>query len=125
MKATFWTMLALAMLTTGASAHKNDGCVSTLTMDDVGAAIGKDVRIQPVFANGQQKGWRIFGASSSTQLNAQGIRDHSLMTHVCGVPANDVFARKGDICCSVETSREFEVTFEVRDEIRKRLITRP
>jgi hypothetical protein len=47
------------------------------------------------------------------------------MTHVCSIPASEVFVTKGDICCPVDTSREFEVTFAMRGEIKKYLIARP
>ena len=46
------------------------------------------------------------------------------MTHVCGIPAFEIFVKGGEICCSVDTSREVEVTIKSPDFDGKIRITR-
>jgi hypothetical protein len=58
------------------------------------------------------RGWRIYNTRSSDQLTTQGIDEGALMTHVCGVPAAEIFNKGGEVCCSVDTSREVEVTIK-------------
>lgn len=124
MKRMLWVSMGL-ILAAAASANKDGACKSLLTVNDVHAAIGKGTRLQPVFAGGKQKGWRVYGVASSAQFASHGIAESSLMTHVCGIPASTVFETKGDICCPVDTSREFEVTFQIAGETKKYLIARP
>jgi hypothetical protein len=113
--------ILLAMLATGASAHD---CMSNLNMADVPAAMGTSVKAQPVFSSDRLKGWRLYGTSDSPLLTAQGITEGALMTHVCGVQANEIRAHGYRVCCNADSSREFEVTFRIADEDRKVLITR-
>ena len=102
-------MLCLIMLAMAVCAVGSDKCRSTLTDADVAYALGPKVRIQPAFSNGEMKGWRVYGTQDSKQLAEHAISEGSLLTHVCGIPANEVFKNKGIACCEVETSREFQV----------------
>jgi uncharacterized protein (DUF433 family) len=105
----------LAMFAAGASADESGECRSTLTITDVAHAMGAGVAAQPVFAGDRVKDWRIYGMRKSTQLTAQEINDGALMTHVCGMPANEIYTRGGEICCKVDTSSEIEATFKTAD----------
>jgi len=125
MNTTIRSMIVLmAMFGVGASAQE-PSCVSTLSNADLVAAIGKGIAIQPVFARASVKGFRLYNIHHSAQLTAQGISTGSLMTHVCGVPANEIYAKGGNICCNVDASRQFEVTFQLADGERKLTIYRP
>jgi hypothetical protein len=108
-----------------ADAAKPGQCKALLSIAEVATAMGRDVRIQPVFANGGLKGWRLYQSGASKHLVALGISPGSLMTHLCGVPAREIFANQGDACCPVDVSREFEVTIEVGGAGTKVLIKRP
>jgi hypothetical protein len=102
-----------------AAARKSAGCTSTLPLVDVTAAMGEDVRPQPVFTGGELKGWRLYGTWNSAQLRAHGIREGSLMTRVCAVPAREIFVNDANACCEVDTSKKFDVTFQrANDEIQ-------
>jgi len=121
----FRSLIALvAMFAVGASAQE-PSCASSLSIGDVIAAMGTDVLGQPVFADGGLRGWRIYKTSNSGQLTALGIGEGSLMTHVCGVPAREIFAKGGSICCHADTSREVEVTFRIAGQEGKISIRRP
>ena len=118
------TMVLIATFGVGASAVEPSGCQSSLSVGDVAAAMGAKVRAQPVFSDGGLKGWRIYETRASAQLTAQKIIEGSLMTHVCGIPAREIFAKGGDICCTVDASREIEVTFESSGHEGKLLVRR-
>ncbi len=98
------------------AARKSQGCVSTLPLSEVNAAMGQEVRQQPVFASGELKGWRLYGTWNSEQLRARGIREGSLMTHVCAVPAREIFVNDSNACCAIDTSKKFDVTFQRANE---------
>lgn len=117
-------MLLVALFGVGASADE-PRCVSGLSNADLVAAIGAGVAFQPVFAGGSVKGFRLYNIHHSAQLTAYGISTGALMTQVCGVPAREIFANGGNICCNVDASREFEATFQLADGERKFLIKRP
>jgi hypothetical protein len=70
------------------------------------------------------KGWRIYNTDKSAQLTARGITSGTLMTQVCGIPANDIFAKGGNACCEVDASREVEVTLRISDNETKILVKR-
>ena len=121
----FAALLSLAALTTVASADDSNACESNLTVADLPAAMGGDLRIQPVHSPTGFRGWRVYGTDTSTQLTAHGIGQGSLITQVCGVAAREIESGGGRICCSVDASREFEVRFQVADQERTVLIIRP
>ena len=118
------TLMILALSVTAASANVPSQCQSILSIADISAAMGAEVRIQPVFANGGLKGWRLYNTSTSDQLTKHGVSQGALMTHVCGIPAAEIFVKGVDICCSVDTSREVEVTIKFPDYDGKIRITR-
>jgi hypothetical protein len=114
-------MLLLSLATVAVAADK---CPSTLAMKDVAGAMGSEVRIQPVFTDGQLKGWRVFGISTSAQLVAKSIDPNAMLTHVCGVAAPEILVKDGDICCGGDASKQFEVTFRSADKQTRVLIKR-
>jgi hypothetical protein len=115
------TVLMSSLVTAVLAADK---CPSTLAMKDVASAMGADVRIQPVFTEGQLRGWRVFGISTSAQLVAKSIDPNAMLTQVCGVAAPVILAKDGDICCSGDASKQFEVTFKSAEKVTKVLIRR-
>jgi len=117
-------MMVLVWLTAGACAHKPPNCPN-LNSRDVAPAMGAGVAIQPVFSASTVKAWRIYNVRNSEQLKAQGIGDGSTLTKVCGVPVSEIHAKGGDICCTTDASREFEVTFDVEGREKKFMIHRP
>jgi hypothetical protein len=94
------------------AARRESGCKATLTMDEVSAAFGAKVGVQPVFSGGGLKGWRLYNVRESSQLLASGIREGEMMSAICGVPGREVFADEGNACCGVDVADEFEVTFQ-------------
>ena len=94
-----------------AAERKSAGCASTVSLQDVTAALGEGVRAQPVFADGGLKGWRVYGTSTSAQLSARGMGEGSMMTHVCGMPAREMFVNEASACCAADASKKFDVTF--------------
>lgn len=109
MNTTIRSMMVLVVFGMAACAHKPTSCPN-LNSRDVAPAMGAGVAIQPVFTASTVKGWRIYNVRNSEQLKAQGIADGSMLTQVCGVPAGEIHANGGAICCSTDASREFEVT---------------
>jgi hypothetical protein len=118
------TLMIVALLAAGGCAQKPEACMSSLNLADVVAAMGEGVAAQPVFAKGGVKGWRLYNTHLSKQLMAQGITPGALMTQVCGIPAREISAKGGGICCSAGASREVEVTINVADQERKVRINR-
>jgi len=118
------SLMVGASVVFGAAASEPQECRSSLTVDDVGRALGKEVRLQPVFSGGGLKGWRVHGAERSTQQSVHSIAAGTLVTHVCGVPARQIFERKGDICCATDTSREFELRVRAAGKETSLLIKR-
>jgi hypothetical protein len=125
MNTTIGTLMFLALFATGASAQESSACKSNLSMTDVAAAMGAGVTFQPVFAGAGIRGWRLYGTRNSAQLTRAGVNPGALMTHVCGVPADEIRARDHQICCNVDTTCEFEVTIKFPDLDWKVVIKRP
>ena len=123
MNTTIRSMMVLAVSGIAACAHKPPSCPN-LNSRDIAPAMGAGVAIQPVFAAGAVKGWRIYNLQNSAQLTAQGISEGSMVTEVCGVPVAQIHAKGGAICCSTDASREFEVTFHIAGEDKKLKIRR-
>jgi hypothetical protein len=117
------TVLAL-MFGVGASAQEPT-CQSSLSIAEAVAAMGEGVVAQPVYAGSGLKGFRLYGTRNSSQLTSQAINPGDLMTHVCGISANEIHAKGGNICCNYDASREFVVSFRIADQERKVLIRRP
>ena len=120
MNKTFRSLMTLAMLATAAVSAQDAGkCQSNLHIRNVAAAMGPDVRIQPEFNDKGLSGWRVFGTKTSVQLSAQAIDPGSLMTHVCGMTASEIFLNEGTICCSGNAAKQFDVTFQIADQAKK------
>ena len=118
------TALLLLALSTASATQASGVCRSSLPVTDVISAMGEDIRVQPVFAGGGIRGWRLYGLSRAAQLKAQGIQEGALVTHICGEPAKQIFARGNSACCDTDTSDKIEVTFKIGDGEQKVLIAR-
>jgi hypothetical protein len=113
--------VVLTLFATGASAQE---CQSSLRFEDLKAAMGGDLRIQPVHSPDGFRGWRFYNTQTSAQLTALGIGTGALMTQVCGVAAKEIVAGDYRICCNVDTLSGIEVTFKIADQDAKFLIKR-
>src|SRR5688500_20177992 len=91
--------ILLALLSTAAvsqdSSQPREACPASVGVQEIAAALGTDIRIQPVFSPEGLKGWRMYGPGTQEQLQAQGIREGSLMTRICGALARDIQASGG------------------------------
>jgi hypothetical protein len=126
MRTTLRSLTTLTLLAAAAASAQDAGkCRSNLHIRNVAAAMGPDVRIQPVFAGNGLKGWRVYGTRTSAQLGAHSIATGSLMTQVCGMTAGEIFLKDGAICCGGDPAKEFSVTFQVADQDKKVLIKQP
>jgi hypothetical protein len=112
----------LLVLVHGASAQAAGECLSNVSIEHIGAAMGKDVRWQPVFAGGGLKAWRIYGVGKSRQLVTQGVTEGAQPTHICGVPAREIF--RTSACCKVDASTTVEVTFRVKGAEKRVVLVR-
>jgi hypothetical protein len=109
MRTRLWIPAALLLATSSVFPHEGSGCKTLLTTADLVSSLGKDVTFQAVASGGQWRGWRLYNVSSSDQLAPFGIREGAIMTHVCGVSANDAIRTKGDICCTADATKSLEI----------------
>jgi hypothetical protein len=123
------TSILLALLSATAAAQdasrSHEHCPVSIGIQEIAAALGTDIRIQPVFSPEGLKGWRLYGVGRQQQPQALGIREGSLMTHICGAIARDVEASGGKVTCKVSTPCQYEVTFNLDGKDRTVLIERP
>jgi hypothetical protein len=121
--------ILLALLSTAVVAQDSspprEPCPASVGIQEIAAALGTDIRIQPVFSPEGLKGWRMYGPGTQAQLQAQGIREGSLMTRICGAFARDVEASGGKVTCKLATHCQYEVTFEHDGKERTVQIKRP
>jgi hypothetical protein len=118
------TMVLMSMFGVGGCAHKPLRCTN-LNLSELAPALGAGVAIQPVFAAGNVKGWRIYNLRNADQLKAHGIGEGTMVTQVCGIPAGEIQAKGAVSCCDTDASREFEVTFDAEGQQKKVMIRRP
>ena len=72
--------------------------------------IGQVLRAQPVLANGQQRGFRVFPAPNQTTAFARiGLRAGDLVTHINGTPLDDP-QRGAEILSTLSSATEARVT---------------
>src|SRR5262245_57915342 len=117
--------MILASFTVTALAQEPAACHSGFSVKDVIAAMAGDIRAQPVFGQKGLRGWRLYSTTTSEQLTSQGIANGALMTHICGIPASEISANKDlDVCCAVDVSLQFEVKFQLDDQVRPVVIKR-
>ena len=116
-------MVLVAMFGLGACAHKPPSC-TTLHVNEVAPAMGAGVALQPVFTGGSVILWRVYNLRNSDQLRAQGIGEGSTLKQVCGVSVGEIQATGSATCCGADSSREFEVTFEIAGQEKKFMIHR-
>jgi general secretion pathway protein C len=79
------------------------------------AAITDILRPQPVFANGQQRGYRIYPGRNRAQFNKLGLLPGDLITAINGTPLDDA-SRGMDILQTMNTASAVTVTIERNGE---------
>jgi general secretion pathway protein C len=75
------------------------------------AAITEIIRPQPVFANGQQRGYRVYPGRNRQQFAKLGLMPGDLVTAINGTPLDDP-ARGMEILQSINSASEVTVTVE-------------
>ena len=75
------------------------------------AAITEIIRPQPVFANGQQRGYRVYPGRNRQQFSKLGLMPGDLVTAINGTPLDDP-ARGMEILQSINSASEVTVTVE-------------
>jgi general secretion pathway protein C len=79
------------------------------------AAITDILRPQPVFANGQQRGYRIYPGRNRSQFNRLGLLPGDLVTAINGTPLDDA-SRGMDILQTMNTASAVTMTIERNGE---------
>ena len=79
------------------------------------AAITDILRPQPVFANGQQRGYRIYPGRNRSQFNKLGLLPGDLITAINGTPLDDA-SRGMDILQTMNTASAVTMTIERNGE---------
>jgi general secretion pathway protein C len=74
-------------------------------------AITEIIRPQPVFANGQQRGYRVYPGRNRDQFTKLGLMPGDLVTGINGTPLDDA-ARGMEILQSMNSSTDVTVTVE-------------
>ncbi len=74
-------------------------------------AITEILRPQPVFANGQQRGYRVYPGRDRQQFTRLGLMPGDLVTEINGTPLDDP-ARGVEILQSMNSAAEVTVTVE-------------
>jgi len=75
------------------------------------AAITEIIRPQPVFANGQQRGYRVYPGRNRQQFSKLGLMPGDLVTSINGTPLDDP-ARGMEILQSINSASDVTVTIE-------------
>jgi hypothetical protein len=123
MKTLIHSSILFAMLA-NASAQSPAACEPSVKFNQVIAAMGSDIRVQPVFSPEGLKGWRLYWGAAPERLATRGIKAGSLMTHICGFAARDVEASGQSANCGAIESCQIEVSFQVDGAERKVLLKR-
>jgi len=84
--------------------------IRTLATQNPGA-ITEILRPQPVFANGQQRGYRVYPGRNRQQFSRLGLMPGDLVTAINGTPLDDP-ARGMEILQSINSASEVTVTIE-------------
>jgi general secretion pathway protein C len=79
------------------------------------SAITDILRPQPVFANGQQRGYRIYPGRNRSQFNRLGLLPGDLLTAINGTPLDDA-SRGMDILQTMNTASAVTITIERNGE---------
>ncbi len=74
-------------------------------------AITEIIRPQPVFANGQQRGYRVYPGRNRTQFTKLGLMPGDLVTAINGTPLDDA-ARGMEIMQTMNSATDVTVTVE-------------
>ena len=74
-------------------------------------AITEVIRPQPVFANGQQRGYRVYPGRNRQQFSQRGLMPGDLVTAINGTPLDDP-ARGMEILQSINSAAQVTVTVE-------------
>jgi general secretion pathway protein C len=74
-------------------------------------AITEIIRPQPVFANGQQRGYRVYPGRNRTQFTKLGLMPGDLVTAINGTPLDDA-ARGMEVLQTMNSATDVTVTVE-------------
>ncbi|MEM6640970.1 MAG: type II secretion system protein GspC [Pseudomonadota bacterium] len=75
------------------------------------SSISDLIRPQPVFANGKQRGYRVYPGRQRDQFTALGLKAGDLVTEINGTPLDDP-ARGRDVFSSLASASQISVTIE-------------
>jgi general secretion pathway protein C len=81
------------------------------------ASITEIIRPQPVFANGQQRGYRVYPGRNRAQFSQLGLMPGDLVTAINGTPLDDP-ARGMEIFQSINSAVEATVTVERNGQVQ-------
>jgi len=91
------------------------GCTSEISVQAAITSIVSDGKVATVYGQGKLMAWRLYGGKPAPELAEAGIRDGSMLTHVCEVPAAEAILEPEKICCRTDASKEITATFLMRD----------
>ena len=117
-------LIVLVLFTSGAFARESNSCLTTMNMREVPRALGEGVMLQPVYGAKTFRGWRLWGIRKSPQLAAEGLPEGALVSQVCGIAADEIFAEDGHICCGTDAAAEFSLSFQLDDQVKTVLFRR-
>jgi general secretion pathway protein C len=86
------------------------------------ASITEIIRPQPVFANGQQRGYRVYPGRNRAQFSQLGLLPGDLVTAINGTPLDDP-ARGMEIFQSINSAVEATVTVERNGQVQNLTIS--
>jgi len=91
-----------------AADRQHAGCATLLGRDRL-QALMRQLRPQPVFADGKERGWRIYPEKKHSHVAKAGLRQGDLVTHVCGAHTRTLLAIDGPVCCSTPVGETIQV----------------
>ncbi len=93
------------------SKRRASGCASELLLENAMNAVIGQSKYVTVFSGGKLVGWRIQEVDAASALSSVGVSQGSLLTEICGIPADELMANPDNVCCATDTSQEISATF--------------
>ncbi|MFK7886433.1 MAG: type II secretion system protein GspC [Gammaproteobacteria bacterium] len=84
---------------------------ATVSQTASAKTLGDLIRPQPVFANGKQRGYRVYPGRQRDQFTALGLKAGDLVTEINGTPLDDP-SRGKDVFASLASASQISVTIE-------------
>jgi general secretion pathway protein C len=84
---------------------------ATVSQTAAAKTLGDLIRPQPVFANGKQRGYRVYPGRQRDQFTALGLKAGDLVTEINGTPLDDP-SRGKDVFASLASASQISVTVE-------------